>query len=119
MRSGAASSWISSLGSTSQLSNSNGNLALYDGPIPLTGFGLGSRRLAGVATQQLTHAGKGVLLIDEVEYGLEPHRLVNLLTQLQRPGEYALALATTHSLVLAQRLSTGRAEARPSSGPSN
>jgi putative ATP-dependent endonuclease of OLD family len=62
------------------LSTSTGNLALYEGAVPLSNYGLGSRRLAGVAAQQLANADKGIILIDEVEYGLEPHRLVNLLT---------------------------------------
>ena len=79
------------------LPNNTGNLALYEGPVPLTSFGLGSRRLAGVATQQLAHPESGVLLVDEVEYGLEPHRLINLITSLRQPGAYALALVTTHS----------------------
>lgn len=79
------------------LSSSTGNLALYEGPVPLTNYGLGSRRLASVAAQQLAHEGKGILLVDEVEYGLEPHRLVNLLTHLKERGAYSLVLATTHS----------------------
>lgn len=86
------------------LSNSTGNLALYEGPVPLTNFGLGSRRLAGVATQQLAHDGKAVLLVDEVEYGLEPHRLVGLLTQLRLPGAYAHVVTTTHSPTALQHL---------------
>ncbi|MFV8246852.1 ATP-dependent nuclease [Mycolicibacterium peregrinum] len=79
------------------LSTSTGNLALYEGAIPLTNYGLGSRRLAGVATQQLANIGKGVILIDEIEYGLEPHRLVNLLTCIKDRTTSSLALVTTHS----------------------
>lgn len=79
------------------LSNSSGNLALYEGDVPLTNFGLGSRRLAGIAAQQLAHDGKAFLLVDEVEYGLEPHRLVNLLGQLRRAGLPGQVFVTTHS----------------------
>ena len=79
------------------LSNSSGNLALFEGSVPLTNFGLGSRRLAGVAAQQLAYDGKAFLLVDEVEYGLEPHRLVNLLAQLRRVGIPGQVLVTTHS----------------------
>lgn len=79
------------------LSNSSGNLALYEGEIPLTNFGLGSRRLAGIAAQQLAHDGKAFLLVDEVEYGLEPHRLVNLLGQLRHSSLPGQVLITTHS----------------------
>lgn len=49
------------------LSNSSGNLALYEGAVPLTNYGLGSRRLAGIAAQQLAHDGKAFLLVDEIE----------------------------------------------------
>ncbi|WP_228649035.1 ATP-dependent endonuclease [Microtetraspora sp. AC03309] len=79
------------------LSTSTGNLALYEGEIPLTNYGLGSRRLAGVAVQQLANADKGIILIDEIEYGLEPHRLVNLLTCIKDRTTSSLALVTTHS----------------------
>jgi len=79
------------------LSSSTGNLALYEGPIPLTNFGLGSRRLTGLAAQQLANADKGILLIDEIEYGLEPHRLVNLLGYVKDRTTLSLALVTTHS----------------------
>lgn len=79
------------------LSTSIGNLALYEGAIPLTNYGLGSRRLAGVAAQQLANADKGIILIDEIEYGLEPHRLVNLLTCIRDRTTSSLALITTHS----------------------
>jgi hypothetical protein len=86
------------------LSTSSGNLALYEGEVPLTNFGLGSRRLAGVAAQQLAYDGKAFLLVDEVEYGLEPHRLVNLLTQLRRSGLPGQILVTTHSPTALQHL---------------
>lgn len=60
-------------------------------------FGLGTRRLAGAAAQQLAHAGSAILLVDEVEYGLEPHRLAHLLTTLRTPNAYAQVFITTHS----------------------
>lgn len=86
------------------LTNSQGNLALYDGPIPLMNFGLGTRRLAGAATQQLAHNGSAMLLVDEVEYGLEPHRLVHLLTRLRNAKSYAQVFVTTHSPTALQHL---------------
>jgi hypothetical protein len=79
------------------LNYAQGNLALFEGQVPLMNFGLGSRRLAGAATQQLAYDGKALLLVDEVEHGLEPHRLVHLLTQLRRPQAYAQVFVTTHS----------------------
>jgi putative ATP-dependent endonuclease of OLD family len=89
------------------LSTSTGNLALYEGAVPLSNYGLGSRRLAGVAAQQLANADKGIILIDEVEYGLEPHRLVNLLTCIKDRTASSLALVTTHSPTALQHLSVG------------
>jgi hypothetical protein len=86
------------------LSTSSGNLALYEGAVPLSNYGLGSRRLAGVAAQQLANADKGIILIDEVEYGLEPHRLVNLLTRIRDRTTLSLALTTTHSPTALQHL---------------
>lgn len=89
------------------LSSSSGNLALYEGNVPLTNYGLGSRRLAGVAAQQLAYEGRTFLLVDEIEYGLEPHRLVNLVKQLRRTDIPGQVLVTTHSPTALQHLGAG------------
>ncbi|WP_226997117.1 ATP-dependent nuclease [Tessaracoccus aquimaris] len=89
------------------LTNSTGNLALYEGSVPLTNYGLGSRRLAGIAAQQLAHDGKAFLLVDEIEYGLEPHRLVNLLSQLRRSDIPGQVFITTHSPTVLRHLAPG------------
>ena len=86
------------------LTSAQGNLALFDGPVPLTNFGLGTRRLAGAATQQLAHEDSTILLVDEVEYGLEPHRLVHLLRYLQRKDTFSQVFVTTHSPSALQHL---------------
>ncbi|HEY9565830.1 MAG TPA: AAA family ATPase [Nocardioides sp.] len=86
------------------LNSAQGNLALFDGSVPLTNFGLGTRRLAGAAAQQLAHEDATILLIDEVEYGLEPHRLVHLLRHLQRKDTFAQVFVTTHSPTALQHL---------------
>ena len=44
-------------------------------------------------------------MIDEVEYGLEPHRLVYLLHHLRKSGEVAQVFVTTHSPVAVEQLS--------------
>lgn len=67
-------------------------------------FGLGTRRLAGAATQQLANGGASVLLVDEVEYGLEPHRLVHLLTYLRNKDAFSQVFVTTHSPTALQHL---------------
>lgn len=79
------------------LTNTQGNLALFDGDIPLTNFGLGTRRLTGAATQQLANQGTTTLLVDEVEHGLEPHRLVHLLRHLRTSEAFSQVFVTTHS----------------------
>jgi putative ATP-dependent endonuclease of OLD family len=76
--------------------------------VPVRATGLGSRRLTGLAIQ---HEGLGldsILLIDEIEYGLEPHRIRRLIKRLcedrlQRPNPKdepvakGQVLTTTHS----------------------
>ncbi|TCJ96313.1 ATP-dependent nuclease [Nocardia alba] len=84
--------------------SSGGLLSLFEGKVPLTNFGLGSRRLAGISTQQLAYYAKTVLMIDEVEYGLEPHRLVHLLGRLRNSSSAAQAFVTTHSPVAVEQL---------------
>jgi putative ATP-dependent endonuclease of the OLD family len=79
------------------LSNTRGNLALFEGDVPLTNFGLGTRRLTGTTTQQLANGGLATLLVDEVEYGLEPHRLVHLLSHLKSKDAFSQVFVTTHS----------------------
>jgi putative ATP-dependent endonuclease of the OLD family len=91
-------------GLDTSLSSSAGVLALYEENVPLTSFGLGTRRLAGIATQQLAFASKTILMIDEVEYGLEPHRLVYLLHHLRNSDEVAQVFVTTHSPVAVEQL---------------
>jgi len=86
------------------LTNAQGNLALFDGDVPLTNFGLGTRRLAGAAAQQLAHEDSTILLVDEVEYGLEPHRLMHLLRHLQNKDAFAQVFVTTHSPTALQHL---------------
>ncbi len=91
-------------GLDTSLSSSAGVLALYEERVPLTSYGLGTRRLAGIATQQLAFAHKTILMIDEIEYGLEPHRLVYLLHHLRNSGEVAQVFVTTHSPVAVEQL---------------
>lgn len=91
-------------GLDTSLSSTAGVLALFEGEVPLTNYGLGSKRLAGLATQQLAYAHRTIVLIDEVEYGLEPHRLVYLLNQLRKSEDVAQIFVTTHSPVAVEQL---------------
>jgi hypothetical protein len=104
-------------GLDTSLSSSGGTLALFEGDVPLTNFGLGTRRLAGIATQEMAMANKSVILIDEVEYGLEPHRLVHLLKHLRSDAKHAQVFVTTHSAVAIEQLdSSDLAVIRTSNG---
>lgn len=71
-------------------------LGLHEGAVPLRAAGLGSRRLAALAVQRRSFREGAIILIDEIEAGLEPHRLRHLLRTL-RAGEGGQVLMTTHS----------------------
>ena len=59
------------------------SLSLHAEAIPVASSGLGTRRLLGLAIQSLAVAEGAVLLIDEIESGLEPHRLRHLIRLLR------------------------------------
>lgn len=111
------------------LTNAQGNLALFEGEIPLMNFGLGTRRLTGAATQQLANQGGATLLVDEVEHGLEPHRLVHLLHHLRTSDAFSQVFITTHSPTALQylapeelimvRSNAGETRLRPLDSPSD
>jgi hypothetical protein len=75
-----------------------GIIGLHDGPVPITSSGLGSRRLVAIAIETLAVKAGGVLLIDEIETGLEPHRLRHLMNKLRGMG-CGQVFFTTHSTV--------------------
>lgn len=79
-------------------------LALYEDIIPLTSYGLGSRRLASLAVQQLAAGSRSVAVVDELESGLEPHRAVRLLNYLLSDDDYSQVLVTTHSPVIVEQV---------------
>jgi putative ATP-dependent endonuclease of OLD family len=74
-----------------------GVLSLYDGPIPLQSFGLGSRRLAALAVQEAGIGKSSVVLVDEIEHGLEPHRIRKLLKILCEYRNEGQVIMTSHS----------------------
>lgn len=93
---------------TQSMSLGVGALTLHDGEIPLRAMGLGTRRLAALAVQHAGLGGGAIVLIDEVEHGLEPHRIRQLLKKLcddRTPGDMCgeksqplgQVIMTTHS----------------------
>lgn len=84
---------------------SSGSIALHDDGVPLRLAGLGTRRLATLAIQKSAISEGAIVLVDEIEHGLEPHRIIGAISQLKADQESArLAkrpigqiLMTTHS----------------------
>ena len=79
-------------------------LALHDGDLPLRQLGLGSKRMLTTGLQKHAQQSPHVTLFDEVEVGLEPHRIARLLKHLgaDATGQYIL---TTHSPVVLREVS--------------
>lgn len=72
------------------------SIALHDGELPFRLRGKGSKRLMSIAIQtELTKSG-GIVLVDEIEQGLEPDRIITLLSILKNTGEGQVFI-TTHS----------------------
>lgn len=80
----------------------SGALSLHEDNVPLRNKGSGSKRLIGAAMQMKLHGGKNVSLIDEIEMGLEPHRIRGLLYKLRNSPQQVFA--TTHSPVVIREL---------------
>lgn len=59
-------------------------LGLHESDVPARLWGLGTRRLAALAIQQRGVGQHSILVIDEIEHGLEPHRIRHLLRRLHR-----------------------------------
>lgn len=80
-----------------------GGLALHDGDIPLRQLGLGSRRMLLCGIQKMGLEEGHITLFDEVEFGLEPHRITRLIKHVREDnrGQYLL---TTHSPTVLREL---------------
>lgn len=84
-------------------------LLLHDGEVPLSSFGLGTRRLTSLSIQDEAMEGGSIIAIDEVEHGLEPHRLMQTLRHLKKRTDAGglQVIMTTHSPVTVKALSAG------------
>lgn len=76
-------------------------VALFDGNVPIELKGSGTRKLIGAAIGMAVTELGAILVIDEVETGLEPHRLRGLLRTLRDNAdrEKGQVILTTHSPV--------------------
>lgn len=89
------------------VSFSGGTIALHgeDG-VPLRGLGVGSTRLLVAGLQRKAAKESSVLLIDELEHGLEPHRIIRLLGSIGAKDTPApiQGFLTTHSPIALREL---------------
>ena len=73
------------------------SIALHNDSLPYRLQGKGSKRLMSIAIQsELTKQG-GIVLVDELEQGLEPDRIITLVRKLKETKEGQVFI-TTHSL---------------------
>lgn len=84
-----------------------GTISLHDERgIPLRGLGSGSTRLLIAGLQRNSTTQSKIILVDELEYGLEPHRIIRFLGALgAKETEPPLQVfMSTHSPVVLQEL---------------
>lgn len=89
------------------VSFSGGTIALHDERgVPLRGLGIGSARLLVAGLQRRAAVQSTVILVDELEYGLEPHRIIRLLDSLgaKEKDPPLQVFMTTHSPVALREL---------------
>lgn len=95
----------------SSVSFSGGTISLHnDVGVPLRGLGLGSTRLLIAGLQRQAAAQASIILIDELEHGLEPHRTIMLLQALgakDNPPPLQVFM-TTHSPVAVRELAAAQ-----------
>jgi predicted ATP-dependent endonuclease of OLD family len=90
------------------VSFSGGTISLHDeAGVPLRSLGVGSARLLVAGLQRKAAERSTIILVDELEHGLEPHRIIRFLgalgTKETRPP--LQAFITTHSPVAVRELS--------------
>lgn len=73
------------------------SIALHDENLPYRLHGKGSKRLMSIAIQMSMASQGGIALIDEIEQGLEPDRIV-MLTRIFKEISKGQVFITTHSM---------------------
>lgn len=90
---------------------SGGSIAVHDGRgVPLRNLGLGSARLLVAGMQHRAASNARVALVDELEHGLEPYRIIRLLHKLGAKDDNVInqVFMTTHSPVVLRELSASQ-----------
>lgn len=86
----------------------DGAISLHsEGGIPLRSLGTGSSRLLIAGLHRVAAEAASIVLVDEIEFGLEPHRLTRLLSSLgaKEKAPPLQVFMTTHSPVVLRELS--------------
>jgi predicted ATPase len=90
------------------VSFSGGTISLHDeAGVPLRSLGLGSIRLLIAGLQRKAADQSTIIVVDELEHGLEPHRIIRFLGALgaKERQPFLQAFITTHSPVTLRELS--------------
>ena len=75
-------------------------VGIFEGSTPLSQRGNGSQKLLSIGLNIQSFSGNALLLIDEIETGLEPYRLKSLIAELRATHENSgQVIFTTHSPV--------------------
>ena len=93
------------------VSFNGGTISLHDAAgVPLRSLGLGSVRLLVAGLQRHVAGEAPMILIDELEHGLEPHRIIRLLGELgaKEVAPPLQAFVSTHSPVAVRELSAAQ-----------
>jgi len=80
-----------------------GAISLHDGQVPARNLGSGTQKLINLAMFHEAFQDTGILAIDEIETGLEPHRIRQLIAHLMTK-ENGTLLMTTHSPIALKEL---------------
>ncbi len=89
------------------VSLNGGMISLHDEKgVPLSALGLGSGRLLVAGLQKEASAEGSILLVDELEHGLEPHRIIRFLNALGAKDKFPSlqVFAASHSPVVIREL---------------
>lgn len=83
-------------------------VGLFDGDIPLSQKGTGTQKLLSMGLNILATEGSALLLVDEVENGLEPYRLRSLLNEFRDTHtDIGQVIMTTHSPIAVAECTIG------------
>tara|TARA_R110002072_G_scaffold151470_4_gene300814 strand:+ start:1752 stop:3473 length:1722 start_codon:yes stop_codon:yes gene_type:complete len=98
---------LQALLSAHSISLSGGTIAVHDADgIPLSRLGLGSTRLLVAGLLNAAQDGSDLVLVDELEHGLEPHRIIRFLGALGAKEDESSkqAFFTSHSPIVLREL---------------